>query len=56
MLEGTNYYATKSGQKESIVTSPEVIKIKTLTQAEYDALATKDEQTLYLIIGNASNT
>ncbi|MCM1260501.1 MAG: hypothetical protein NC222_06060, partial [Staphylococcus sp.] len=35
----------------TVVTSDEITKIKKLTQAEYDALTTKDENTWYVIIG-----
>ena len=33
------------------VTSDDVTKIKKLTQSEYDSLTTKDENTLYYIVG-----
>ena len=36
---------------ENLVTSDNVTKIVKLTQAEYDSLTTKDENTLYYIVG-----
>lgn len=35
----------------NVVVSEEIVKIKKLTQSEYDALETKDENTLYYIVG-----
>lgn len=46
----TGSYSDLTGTP-SIVTSDEITKIKKLTQAEYDALKTKDEATWYVIAG-----
>lgn len=35
----------------NVVVSEEIVKIKKLTQAEYDSLTAKDENTLYYIVG-----
>ena len=35
----------------NVVVSEEIVKIKKLTQSAYDALETKDENTLYYIVG-----
>ena len=41
----------RSGTKTKVVESQEITKIKKLTQAEYDALTPKDENTFYAIVG-----
>lgn len=42
---------TLQEQDERTVTSPEIRDIIKLTQAEYDALGSKDATTLYVIVG-----
>ena len=50
--DGVEYTNIDSGNiGDYAVTSDEVTKVKKLTQSEYDALTTKDENTLYYIVG-----
>ena len=49
-----NNTITKTSQltnDSGLITSDDVTKIKKLTQSEYDSLTTKDENTLYYIVG-----
>jgi hypothetical protein len=49
---GVDYVNIDSGNiGDYAVTSDNITKIKKLTQSEYDALETKDENTLYYIVG-----
>lgn len=48
---GTDVYLEKNDGLNRVITSNDVTKIKKLTQSEYDSLTTKDENTLYYIVG-----
>ena len=47
----TDVYLEKNDGLNRVITSNDVTKIKKLTQSEYDSLTTKDENTLYYIVG-----
>ena len=47
----TDVYVGKNDGLNRVITSNDVTKIKKLTQSEYDSLTTKDENTLYYIVG-----
>ena len=47
----TDVYLEKSDGLNKLITSNDVTKIVRLTQAEYGSLTTKDENTLYYIVG-----
>lgn len=48
---GTDVYLEKNDGLNRVITSNDVTKIKKLTQSEYNSLTTKDENTLYYIVG-----
>lgn len=48
-LTSTKAIVDEEGKRVVILSSPTIQSIVSITQADYDALETKDETTLYLI-------